>query len=506
MTNIINCTLIDAMHRVSKDPELSPNIDCVDQPELVNFNIFDLTLSINHRYKLLINMDKQNQFEITKRLVDIYRLTGVKKLEKFFIYICIFDSQIDLYLKQEILYILSSKLTIKNKKNIKQAFSNVLFLMIKQSFIYNECWLMFETNLILYYTLFKDPNMFKFLKNFTIISLKKLKSSEPIKKIFKLITHFKDEYFFMDLCTFIFTKYNKILMVKNNLFLLQIIFKDENIHQTNLFSIVNNDSIELSLRLEACDILYLNGSKNIKDKVQIILENIIPNTTYTNNHENVHLSSVVKSVDKTIDSVLKLNKGKEAPSNLYNLLLDKFSHNDKVKGSLNRIFNYSFLKFTKYNLTLKDIIENVWLIINQNNSDLQHQLYIRLEQELMDMYNTCSQGYATRLINVLTGFEINGNTNLGISLSYEDEIYAIFSNKINNVVARAPEELKEQLLEELMVPSNQHDKRLNLIRYLRPHIPQIWNEIYNIFETELSMTDLDLYCRKVTMKYDGYDQ
>jgi uncharacterized protein YpbB len=199
-----------------------------------------------------------------------------------------------------------------------------------------------------------------------------------------------------------------------------------------------------------------------------------------------------------------LNKGRKPPSNLHSILkaLYKGSREyDKILGSLNRIFNYNFLKFSKYKLTLEDIVKNLWLVIE--NSRFKKELCKRLEQELIDMYDTCSQGYATRLINVFSGFPIEGSDNLGISISYEDEIYNIFSNKVNKIVSNAPESLKEKLLEELLVPSNHHEDRLNLIRYLRPFLPKIWNEIYEIFKEELTITDLDLYCRKVTMKYEG---
>jgi hypothetical protein len=120
------------------------------------------------------------------------------------------------------------------------------------------------------------------------------------------------------------------------------------------------------------------------------------------------------------------------------------------------------------------------------------------------MYDTCSQGYVTRLINIFSGFQINGDNTLGIVISFEDEIYAIFSNKINNMVSNAPEPMKTKLLEELMVPSDDYENRLNLIRYLRPFLPKIWNEIFEIFKDQLTITDLDLYCRKVMMKYEGY--
>ena len=137
------------------------------------------------------------------------------------------------------------------------------------------------------------------------------------------------------------------------------------------------------------------------------------------------------------------------------------------------------------------------------DSSMHEELYIRMEQELVDMYDTCSQGYITRLINILTGFEINGSFNLGITISYEDEIYGIFSSKINNLVQNSPEHIRDTLLEELMVPSNDHENRLTLTRYLRPFLPQIWNEIFEMFKDVLTITDLDLYCRKVTMRYEG---
>jgi hypothetical protein len=466
-------------------------------------DIFDLTVSNNQRYQLLSNMDSSMQFETLKRLIDIYRISGVKKLEKFFFHVCIFDNKIDLYLKQDILYILSCKSTLKNKHLIKRSFSNSLFLMLKRAFDYEEYWIMFKETLILYNESYKDQTFYNFFKNIIILGFKKFRSLDTFKKIFSLIMFFKDEHYFIQLCVFIFDKYHLLLKIKNNLILLQIIFDEENEYKDYLFHIIYDKSIELNLKLEACDILYLKGSQNIKNKVQNILEKILPDIAYTHNSENVHLPSISTSVEKTLDSLLAANNGKKRPTNLYETLLLKFSNKDNVKGSLNRIFNYNFIKFSKHKLTLKEIFENVWLIIDSCDNELKHQLMIRLEEELSDMYDTCSMGYVTRLINIFSGFDINDYSNLGIKISYEDEIYAIFSSKINKIISDAPESIKDILLEELMTPSNNYENRLNLSRYLRPYLPKIWNEIFEIFKDELTVTDLDLYCRKVTMKYDG---
>lgn len=496
--------------------------------------VFDLNLSNDQRIKFLFNMDKSSQFESIKRLIDIYNASNVKKLEKFLIYLCKFDDQIDIYLKQEMLHVLSCKVSVKNKHLLHQPFSNVLFLMIKKALNFEEYWLMYKTNFILYNSIFKDQNNYVLLKNIIILVFKKftftkkelapltlrrsiqgadrpvseefkLQSknvSDPFNKIFDLMSYFKNELYFVDLCVFLYKNYNDVINIKNNLLLLQLIFENENSFSDSLFQIIDNEAIELNLKLEACDILLLKGSEKIKNRTQHIIKTILPDLPYSHNSENAHLSSVVASIDKTLEKLLLLNKGKKSPLNLHEILLLKYENNEKIKGSLNRIFNYNFLKFSKYKLTLKEIIENIWVFIDELEPELKAQLLIRLEQELGDMYNSCSQGYASRLINVFSGFQINGTDNLGITISHEDEIYAIFSNKVNNAIINAPQSIKEQLLEELMIPTNIYENRLNLTRYLRPFLPKIWNEIFEIFKDELTVTDLDLYCRKVTMKYE----
>jgi hypothetical protein len=286
---------------------------------------------------------------------------------------------------------------------------------------------------------------------------------------------------------------------------LQIVFEGENEFLGDLLSIAR-DGRSLSARLEACDILFLKGSSAVKAQAQHLIETLVPQDAYTTNKENAHLSSIAASVNRTLDLLLEKNRDKTPPQNLYNILLQRFSHQKSlssglnVKGSLYRIFNYNFLRFTSHHLTLKEVIENVCLFIDSFPPETQQQLYTRLEQELDDMYNTCSQGYLTRLINVFSGF---GVEDVGISIAFEDQIYAIFSLKVNERIAAAPEELKDTLLEELTVSTNEPERRMNLTRYLRPYLSKIWNEIFDEFSANLTTTDLDLYCRKVLLKYEG---
>lgn len=482
-----------------KDDLASKELTSSNEPS----DVYDLMLSHKHRLQLILIMDSINQIETIKKLIDLYRLFGAKKLEKFLIYLCIFDVRTNLYLKQEILYILKTRLTTKNKPFIQRAVSNTLFQVVSRAFKKDEYWSMLEENLQYLDDVIELKNM---LRNIIILTFKNLRTKEPFKKIFNLLIKLNHADIFMDTCTFLFLNFCTQLTTKNKLQLLQVIFDKENEFMDNLFHIVNDQTLDLNLRLEACDILFLKGSENIKIKVQSILKNILPNTSYNDNPENVHLLSMVASVDRTLDILIDRHKGKSDTENLYQLLLDKFNHLkdfDKIQGSLNRIFNYNFLKFSKHKLTLREVLRHIWIVIDDCEPHAREEMYCRLGQELLDMYDTCSYGYVTRLINVLSGFEINGTSNLGITISYEDEIYGIFSAKINTLVQNAPKSIKCKLLEEIMVPSNDHENRLTLTRYLRPFLPQIWNEIFDIFKDVLTITDLDLYCRKVTMRYEG---
>jgi hypothetical protein len=50
----------------------------------------------------------------------------------------------------------------------------------------------------------------------------------------------------------------------------------------------------------------------------------------------------------------------------------------------------------------------------------------RLLEELIDMYGTCSSGFSSRLVNVISGY---GDFNLNIS--WRDQIIANFTGRLN---------------------------------------------------------------------------
>jgi hypothetical protein len=477
---------------------------CVNKMINSNEEIFDLSISNSKRLQILYTLEQQN--EILRHLLDVYSLSGVKKLEKFFTSICIHDIYLDLHLKIEIIDTLETVLAHRpisdnSRKCVAHALSNIQFLVALNAFTDSVSWLLFTQWLLRANNHFDQVEVL--LRNTVYRAIQEKK---PFKQLFSLINHFKDQHFFKALCALVYLKYDQQLHIKERLLLLQIrACGGDRYSLEELFRIAENENIELNLRLEACDIIFLEGSETDKSKVGSIFDSIAPSVEYTNNSENVHIASIQASVERSIDALVDKSKCVIVVVLNEDVLLRRYNEEPefaKIKGSLHRIFNHTFLKFTKHKLTLRDIIALVCLVIDDCESTLRDELYRRLGQELADMNDTCSRGYVTRLVNVFSGFEIGA---LGITLSFEDEIYTIFANKVNKLIEDAPDELRDVLLEQLTIPSNEHTHRQELTTYLRPSLPTIWNEIYAAFEDTLTLTDLDLYSRKVMMRYEGLD-
>lgn len=495
-------------------------------------DIFDLLLPLSVRFSILQKLRSDRQYECVKRLLDIYRINGVKKLEKFFKHVCIYDTTIPLCLKIDMLDMILRPSSQQPTPSDSRAFSTVLFLTTQKAITTSstlDTWLMVKDLLVRYFFYFKEECE-RCVRNVITIKFGRAVGEMPktsakvFNQIFELIVSIKNKPFLERSSLWMYTRFRNKLYTKEKLTLLQIIFDERQnamdsttFDQTRdlsvdpfklregLIAIAKDKNEPLSSRLEACDILSLKGSPDTIRKVKDILAQILPDEMIYNNDENVHLSSIDASVHSSLITILNKNKCLKPPKDLYQHLSTHFETRltnqpdmlTKIQVVLNRIFNFNFLKFTKLKLTLKEILEQIWLIIDV--SIYKEELMIRLEQELLDMYDTCSQGFVTRLINVLSGF----GDELGIRISYEDQIYAIFATRVNDLVKDAPEAVREVLLEEMLVPTNEPERRVTLMRYLRPHLSQIWNGIFESFGDVLSAIDLDLYCRKVTMRYEG---
>jgi superfamily II helicase len=154
----------------------------------------------------------------------------------------------------------------------------------------------------------------------------------------------------------------------------------------------------------------------------------------------------------------------------------------------------------------------------------------RLQEELIDMSGTCSSGFASRLVNVISGF---GDFNL--TISWRDQLVANFTGRLNakardiaskeklhvntklyNIIAideekkedmiKLLEDFQGKVLEEMTINTNDFASRRNFLKFFRKNMLGIRQELYEEFKTFITDTDFDLYCRAAIATYEtgGY--
>ena len=196
----------------------------------------------------------------------------------------------------------------------------------------------------------------------------------------------------------------------------------------------------------------------------------------------------------------------------FDLYTDKL---DKINISLNRIYMDRAM-YSKYNCNLLHILLKVWTYLSTHESD--EEMKTRLIEELVDMSGTCSSGFASRLVNVISGF---GEFNFHIS--FRDQLIANFTGRLNararditkNTTEKAKfykikeedlDDFQDKVLMEMSVTSQDYASRTNFLRFFRRNMLPIREELYEEFRTHITDTDFDLFFRQSIATYEtgGY--
>lgn len=397
-------------------------------------------------------------------------------------------------------------------------------------------------------------------------------------------------------------------------------FKVEN----QLQNFTMDKHLEYNRRADSADILLQLGSHSMKIFAKEIIEELGKKNgvvrTVFENAQNVHIQEVEESVSEALEFLSCIPvyqvEGKEIDFNyIHRLILDhlktekqkllkpsngkylckhcltkynsdriiiepedddelfcsfnciRFYHRDeKIKIALNRILMDRAL-YSKYSSTLNNILVKVYTyIVTYDDPEIKKQMFQRMLEELEEMSGTCSSGYATRLINIISGF---GKFN--IRISWEDQIMANFNGRLNamarditspnnkmfrvnklydiielwlryeenteilhrieeqlnptnkienhpkmkNIIQqflvenkeikinRCIEDFSEMVLNEIMIPSSNFVERKNFWLFFRSYISIIREELYQEFKDYVTDTDFDLYFRKSIMKYEN---
>jgi hypothetical protein len=169
---------------------------------------------------------------------------------------------------------------------------------------------------------------------------------------------------------------------------------------------------------------------------------------------------------------------------------------EKVNYSLERI-SFDRILYSKFSCPLKLILLKLWTYISGHKNE--EEMKKRLLEELSDMAGTCSSGFVSRLINVMSGFG-----DFTIRLSWGDQI----NSNLNAILNRKIKEmddlgLQEMILSEMTLQTGDLEKRRNFLDFFVKNISEIREELYEEFKNNISDTDFDLYFKIAVLNYEN---
>lgn len=376
-----------------------------------------------------------------------------------------------------------------------------------------------------------------------------------------------------------------------------------------LYSFCLDVELDYNLRADSADVLLRLGCEEMKRKGREIINllgyNNTTDRTIFDNKQNVHSEKVEESVSEALEflNTIPLLNVNETPINyeyvnnkieeklktikdtfktendgdnkceycgtmksLFILnkenlkfasekCMNQYEKDKKIKLALNRIYMDRAL-YSKFNSSLINILLKIWTYLS--NSEHKEEMELRLLEELEEMSGTCSSGYATRLINVISGF---GDFN--IRISWEDQIVSNFVGRLNSAARNITkdniyreEKLKdiieiflrkeentellneiennidkpnvsfndcilkyidditeenineliqdftETVINEIILTNEGYINRQSFSLFFNNNVSKIRQEMYEEFKNYISDTDYDLYFRKALMTYE----
>lgn len=440
--------------------------------------ILDFTIPENHRliyFDEYYNHLQDEALELVRQLCGMYQFSGTRLLQSFLLKL-IYKTKLTSILKFEA--VLSLLCFVEDEEDINEKQDDIEFQTIKlESNIEvrkrNEernfkaydalnyvCEQMHKDNKIIttttkieiiielmknkkYKTIALNHYQNHILKNYQLSSDFVYKSILSLERRLSTDTELI-KFYMSQLCMSFFVDNKQQIMYRilASQYLFQCDEYDNDFIEHELLKIAKDVNNDINLRADASDTVLNLGTndKNIKEARDIILElgNYFGKArTIFENAQNVHAKEIEKSVKEILDVITKTNtiknpNDKEIEIDLEFVYLDidriilEYYRTDeqikKIKLSLNRIR----MDRTLYNnMNLSGVLIKLWSYISQNEYKIGMEQ--RLLEELEEMSGTCSSGFITRLVNVVSGFG-----ELSIRISIEDQIVSNFVGRITS--------------------------------------------------------------------------
>ena len=287
----------------------------------------------------------------------------------------------------------------------------------------------------------------------------------------------------------------------------------QNMIQTILMDIMNDQELDPNVRADAADVLLNLGTSEFRSHATttILLLGALDGAVRTvyQDAQNTHNTEIEQSALEILEKIdiiennLTFEKSQtkiiELTFNRYNNTADTEASEEKmIRTALNRI-SVDRQLYSKYSISLQGILLRIVTYINK--SEHCDELYRRLQEELIDMHDKCSSGFAYRLINTLSGYcEHN------VRISWADQVAGNLSGRLNSRI-RELEDIDYQtniLAEMTLNQDNSVSDRSNFMKFFRESLPYIREELFDIFKDDMTDTDFDLYLRRAIIQYEGH--
>jgi len=541
--------------------------------------IVDLSLPIETRIQgiemYFANFGQEESNEIINRLSMMYTMSGVKILEKYLYAMCM-KCKISTFLK-----ITAAKSLCYFNPEKELGYKALDTVCKDMEDVATPCKIE-AVCLLMLHTTYKKQSLQYFCN---IINNLKLDCDYRYKTILSLENKEIPTrvYFIKESALLFFKNQNNrtLYRILAGQYLIQKTkIKGKELEQTELIlmSFAQDPDLDYNLRADAADVVLQLGSEENKKTTREIIMMLGRQDgdvkTIFDNAQNVHVDEIEQSVlealeflsgismktlsgipgtaqitfeyvKKQIEEELEKSKPKEQKRKTKKYKEEKKNYDekeDKIKISLNRIYMDRAL-YSNYNCSLLHILLKIWTYLSTHES--YEDMKNRLLEELIDMSGTCSSGFASRLVNVISGY---GDFNL--TISWRDQIVANFTGRLNAIVRDIAseehiqkngklynfrecnyigcdvenddhrsddaqhkkkllnmlEKFQENVLEEMTVNSNEFAARKNFLKFFRKNMLGIRQELYEEFKEHIPDTDFDLYFRAAIATYEtgGY--
>lgn len=265
----------------------------------------------------------------------------------------------------------------------------------------------------------------------------------------------------------------------------------------------------------ACDILMRLGSPEYKINARKIIvdignvkkENDITPVSFYENSQNVHNTSLELSISLFIDKLIenytydlvdedniKLNISKWVSET------GKFDLDQKntAMESLDRIYIDTAI-FGSTHMTMKEILVHVYsrIVSDEFHYSTREILKTRMVEELIEMYGTCSWGYPSRLVNVLSFVDDS------LRMGWFEQIQGNVKGRIlASLRDNEDEDTRERVSLGLMKNADEGDKKI-YINFITKIMDIIEKDLYKEFVDAkfVKMDEFILYMQSIRKEW-----